>query len=125
MLDAVAKVMFTKGRNPWNFVSFMYEHWSLYKEMWGACAKIYSNPEVAKLIGDESTKVDAVITFTSCGNYMAHLTNAPLIQWSPPGNPIGMTVYIPFSDDWPFQDPFSPGWSGSVAPTIRAISRTS
>ena len=125
MLDAVAKVMFTKGRNPWNFVSFMYEHWSLYLEMWGACAKIYSNPEVAELIGDESTKVDAVITFTSCGNYMAHLTDAPLIQWSPPGNPFGMTVYIPSSDDWLFQDPFSPGWSGSVAPTIRAISRTS
>ena len=86
MMDKVAEVMFSKEiRNPLNWPSFMYENWSMYQEMWEDCARVYENPEVAKLIGDKRTKVDAVITFNSCGHYLAHLTEAPLIQWSPPG----------------------------------------
>ena len=63
---------------------------------------LIENPKLVEML-DEKIQIDAVISFSSCGTYLAHHLNCPLIPFSPAG---------------PFSLILKPGLGNSINPMV-------
>ena len=58
---------------------------NIWSQMSSVCKdSILENPKLLKMI-DDNVKVDAVVTMMSCGSFLSHKFNSPLICFSPSG----------------------------------------
>ena len=76
----ISKIYLESG-GPMKFIQ-VFNIWS---QMSSICKdSILENPKLLKMI-DDNVKVDAVVTFSSCGTFLSHKFNSPLIWFSQSG----------------------------------------
>ena len=67
--------------SPMKFIQ-VFKIWS---QMFSLCKEsIVENPKLLDMI-DANVKIDAVVTMMSCGSFLSHKFNSPLIWFSPSG----------------------------------------
>jgi hypothetical protein len=80
VLTNISKIYLESG-GPMKFIQ-VFNIWS---QMFSFCKdSIIENPKLLKMI-DANVKVDAVVTMMSCGSFLSHKFDSPLIWFSPGG----------------------------------------
>ena len=81
-----------------------FEGIKVWQDMASMCIdSLLENPKLVKMM-DDKVKVDAVITMMSCGYFMAHHFDCPLIPFSPAG---------------PFSLQLKPGLGNPINPLVK------
>ena len=63
----------------------IFKVFKLWSQMFSICKdSLVENPKLLNMI-DANVKVDAVVTMMSCGSFLSHKFNSPLIWFSPSG----------------------------------------